>query len=127
MNEVILDASALLALLFEETGWDSVSPVARGSRILSVNFSEVVARVIAEQGAASNVDRAVDSLEIQVVPFDRVLARMAAELRPATSFIGASLADRACLAFGLATRLPIISADRLWRKLDLGLDIRLIR
>jgi PIN domain nuclease of toxin-antitoxin system len=124
---VILDASALLALIFDEPGAAVVASHAKGSSLLSVNFSEVVQRVIAIQGSPQRAEEAVDKLEIAVVPFDRKLARIAAELRAPTAFMGASFADRSCLALGLLTGKTILSSDRDWEKLDLGIEIRLIR
>jgi ribonuclease VapC len=124
---VILDASAMLALLFDEPGAEVVAPLAQGSRLLAVNYCEVVQRVIPIVGDGDRAELEIYRLEIAVIPFDRSLARMAANLREPTRFIGASLADRACLAFGLATGMPILSADRNWLKLDLGIDIRMIR
>jgi PIN domain nuclease of toxin-antitoxin system len=38
-----------------------------------------------------------------------------------------SLADRACLALAERERLPVLTADRHWGSLDLGIDVRLIR
>ncbi len=124
---VILDASAMLAMLFDEQGGAMVVERARGSMILSVNFSEVVHKVVAVDGHPDRAEEAADRLEITVAPFDRLLARITAELRQPTAFMGASFADRACLAFGLATGAPIFSADRDWQKLDLGITIRMIR
>ena len=124
---VILDASALLALVFGEPGAGIVAAQARKSRILSVNFSEVVQRVITIDGNPDRAEEAVDLLGIEVVPFDRRLARLTAELRTKTSFMGASFADRACLALGLASGAPILSSDQDWRNLDIGIDIRMIR
>lgn len=123
----ILDASAYLALLFDEPGAEVVVPLARGSQILSVNFSESLARVIAIDGQVDRAERAADRLEIGVTAFDRTLARMTAELREPTAHIGASFADRACLAFAMATGHPVFTADKDWSKLDLKIDIRQIR
>jgi PIN domain nuclease of toxin-antitoxin system len=123
----ILDASALLALMFKEPGQEQVALQAQGSKILSVNYTEVVAKYLDRGGTAQLIDAIVDRLEIEVSPFDRHLALIAAELRAKTAHIGASLADRACLAFATLTRLPVYTADRDWSKLDLGLEIRLIR
>lgn len=124
---IILDASAYLALIFGERGSDAVAPHARGSQILAVNFSEVLARVIAIDGHIERAELATTRLEIGIQPFDRRLARLTAELREKTSMIGASLADRACLAFALLTGWPVLTADTDWAKLDLGIDIRQIR
>lgn len=104
----ILDASALLALVFDEPGADVVARLAGGSSILSVNFSEVIQRVISIDGNPDRAEEAVDRLEIEVFSFDRKLARIAAELRQPTAFIGASFADRACLSLGLLTGRPIL-------------------
>lgn len=124
---VVLDASAMLALLFEERGASFVRPQARRGQLLSVNFTEVIERVIRAGGNPGQAEHTIDRLEIAIVPFDRILARRAADLRAPTRFIGASLGDRACLALGLTTALPILTADRDWQQLDLGLDIRIIR
>ena len=124
---VILDASALLALIFDEQGADVVVTQVRDSRILSVNFSEVVQRVLTIDGNPDRAEEAIDLLNITVVPFDRRLARLTAEMRTITSFMGASFADRACLALALASGDPVLSSDQDWRKLDIGIDIRMIR
>jgi ribonuclease VapC len=124
---VILDASAMLALIFGEKGAENVIPYAQGSQILAINFSEVVARVIAIDGNPERAELSSSRLEITVIPFDRKLARLTAEIMKHTSHIGASLADRACLAFALASGFPVLTADKVWSKLDLGIDIAQIR
>lgn len=40
---------------------------------------------------------------------------------------GLSLGDRACLALGLRLKLPVITADRSWVGLRLGVTVREIR
>jgi ribonuclease VapC len=59
------------------------------------------------------------------VPFDRDLAIRAGDLRSESTSL--SLGDRACLALALARGLPAYTAERSWAKLELGIDIRLIR
>jgi PIN domain nuclease of toxin-antitoxin system len=46
-------------------------------------------------------------------------------LSPAT--FGLSLGDRACLALARMRRLPAVTADRAWARLDLGIAIELVR
>lgn len=38
-----------------------------------------------------------------------------------------SLGDRACLALAMELKLPVVTADRAWIDLDLGIDICVIR
>jgi ribonuclease VapC len=124
---VILDASAMLALIFGERGAENVIPHAHGSEILAINFSEVVARVIAIDGKPERAEISANRLEIEIVPFDQRLARLTAEIISRTSAIGASFADRACLAFAEDKAFPVLTADKDWSKLNLGIDIRQIR
>jgi PIN domain nuclease of toxin-antitoxin system len=55
------------------------------------------------------------------------MARQTGALRPATKALGLSLGDRACLALARRERLPILTADRSWAKLDLGIPIKVMR
>ena len=50
-----------------------------------------------------------------------------AALRTQTDRYGLSLGDRACLSHALSRGLPVLTADKEWKKLDLPLDSRLIR
>jgi|GEM_PF-2780485 len=47
-----------------------------------------------------------------------------AECRPAA---GLSLGERACLALALALGRPLVTADRVWGNLDVGVEVILIR
>ena len=64
---------------------------------------------------------------LEVVPFDEDLARQTGALRPVTKSLGLSLGDRACLALAQRERLPIVTADKSWAKLDLGIAIKVVR
>jgi len=50
-----------------------------------------------------------------------------ARLRAATRAQGLSLGDRACLATGLRLGWPVITADRSWAIVDVGVTVHLIR
>jgi len=62
-----------------------------------------------------------------VVTFDAESAYAAAMLRDRTRQFGLSLGDRACLALGAARGLPVLTADRSWAELSIGVEVRLIR
>jgi PIN domain nuclease of toxin-antitoxin system len=126
-DNIVVDASAVVALLAGER-FDRFDPerVTRAS-ISAVNFSEVLAR-LAEMGLPDQqADAALARLSLRVVQFDEPQARVAAQLKPSTRRAGLSLGDRACLALGLERSSPVITADRAWASLDLGIDIVLIR
>jgi ribonuclease VapC len=126
-DEIIADASAILGLLKQEpfSGFDP-KQLFRAT-ISAVNLSEVLERLCSGGLSESEADETVATLNLRVVDFDAPLARRTAFLRPQTRNAGLSLADRACLALGLFLGLPIVTADRAWAKVDVGVRIILIR
>lgn len=124
---MILDASAVLALLLREAGHEAVALHAQGAMLLSVNLSEVLSRIADKGGDPVAAHALLARLELTIIDFDEALAVKAAALRTPTKAIGASLGDRACLALAQQLSLPVLTADRRWAELDLGIDIRLIR
>ena len=44
-----------------------------------------------------------------------------------TKKLGLSLGDRACLALGLMSNKTVVTAERLWSRLKLGVAIEVIR
>jgi PIN domain nuclease of toxin-antitoxin system len=124
----VLDASALLALLRQEPGSQQVREALRdGTAMSAVNVSEVVAK-LAETGMPDHlIHVTLDPLGIATVDFDADLAYRAGLLRPATRQGGHSLGDRACLALAERLSLPVLTTDRSWQGLKLGLTVRVIR
>lgn len=123
----VLDASALLAYLFSEPGDQLVTDRIAGARISSVNWSEVLERSIARGIAIDDLGEELGTLSLMIAPFDHELAATTAHLREPTKSFGLGLADRACLALASEQRLPVLTADRSWAELDLGIEIELIR
>lgn len=126
--DVILDASAILALLWNEPGSEQVEAVVERAAVCAVNWSEVAA-VLSDRGMSVETARtALDALPVAaIVPFDRELSEIAGSLRRETRRAGLSLGDRACLALAMQRKLPAITADRAWTTLGLGAEVRLIR
>jgi ribonuclease VapC len=125
--EIVADASAVLALLKDEAFGAFEPERLVGAAISAVNFSEVLAKLSSGGLTEAETDAAVAALDLHVIAFDEDKARAAAQLWPATRRFGLSLADRACLALGLGLGRPVVTADRAWAKLDIGIDVLLIR
>ena len=123
----VLDASVVLAVLFEEPIGSLEFGDLLDGQLSSINYSEVLARCMDRGMDADLAERQIARLNIATVPFDAGNARQAAQLRAATRHLGLSLGDRACLALALETGFPVLTADRQWQGLDVGVDIRLIR
>ncbi|HZR00008.1 MAG TPA: type II toxin-antitoxin system VapC family toxin [Chloroflexota bacterium] len=127
----VLDASALLAYVLDEPGAERVLAALRaGAVVAAVNWAETLAR-LAELGAdpASEAVRLRTLLDgaLRIAPLDEVQCVEIARLRPTTRPLGLSLGDRACLALGSALGLPVLTADRSWTGLGIGVRVELVR
>ncbi|MBC7670017.1 type II toxin-antitoxin system VapC family toxin [Caulobacter sp. DWR2-3-1b2] len=127
MTDVVLDSSAILAVVLEEPGRDLVVGRLFQAQTCSVNITEVVTKMLDRGVAIFDVEETVSELCGQIIDFDRDLAIQAGLLRDATRHKGLSLGDRACLALAMRERLPIMTADRAWADLDLGVEVVFIR
>jgi PIN domain nuclease of toxin-antitoxin system len=124
---LIADASAVIAYLDFEPGADLVARHLPEITITAVNLAEIVSvltlRGIKKEWIETRVLRVFD----RVIAFDRQLATVAGSLVVLTQEYGLSLGDRACLAAGVVMDAKVLTADSAWGKLNLGIDIHLIR
>ena len=128
MSKFILDASALLALLKNEPGADKVEPLLGQIVMSSINVSETASILLESEMTAQEVQECLLPLISDIVPFDEEQAFKTAELRKHTKNHGLSLGDRACISLGIKMGLPVYTADKVWKKLQLdNLEIELIR
>ena len=129
MNNVVLDASAVLAYLFEEAGAEMVSPVLEtGSGLISsVNYAELVSKLIDQGMPPSLIRETLFALELKLVDHDETQAFITGELRAVSKACGLSLGDRACLALGIAKQLPVLTADRAWLNVPVQTEVCVIR
>jgi len=127
VSEFVLDASAVLALLNQETGSEEILQLIDNAAISTVNLSEVIAK-LAEAGIPEDeIKQILFHLNLEVILFNQEQALKAGMMRPATKSIGLSFEDRACLALGVILNQPVITTDRLWSNLNLGIEIRVVR
>jgi ribonuclease VapC len=127
VSEIVLDASALMAVLREEPGAAAIEAVLDHAAISAVNLSEVQAKLVERGTAAELAWSSLTDLDLGVVDFDVPQAKVAGDLRRLTRVQGLSLGDRACLALALALGLPAMTADRAWAGIEVGIEIRTIR
>lgn len=123
----VLDASAILCLIRNEPGADTVKAALPDSSISAVNLSEVIAKMADLGMDADLIDAVLDPLQLQTIPFDPGQARATGLMRPATKAQGLSLGDRACLALAHQTGATAITTDRAWSALSGAPKVRLPR
>lgn len=126
-NKIIFDSSAILALLNMERGHEIVAQNLDRAIVSSVNFSEVIT-VLARKGLGQ--ERVIKSLKetfLHIEDFDTEQAIVAAKLDEVTRAHGLSLGDRACLALAKSKNLSVLTADKVWKGLELSVKVQLIR
>ena len=127
MASAVLDASAVLAHIRGERGSDTVGQLAADACMSAVNLAEVISKRMEWSLSTEQADAIVYRYGFDVVPFDEGLARRAGALRPATKTLGLSLGDRACIALAQREALPVLTTDRHWAKLALGIEVKIVR
>ncbi len=127
MTEIILDSSALIALFMNEKGANLVEDNLCNSVMSAVNITEVVSYIEDRKEFNSTAQELLRDLAINIIPYDEEQAFLAGKLRNKTKFLGLSLGDRACLALASIKKLPVLTADKAWAQIDLGIKISLIR
>lgn len=116
-KKVILDTSALIALLKKEQGYQTIANVIANSSISSVNLSELVAVLIRSGVLESDVDEIITDLVPEVIPFCENISIRTGKLSKITRDYGLSLGDKACIATGEYHQMEIYTADKIWAKL----------
>lgn len=129
MTAILLDASALLAMLYDEPGGARVAAMLPDARMCVVNLAEVMSHYIHRGMSPEELDAMLDPLSLTLVPVDAALARAAGHLRALTAQTGLSLDDRFCLALAMQDGLPVWTADRQWLSIaeKVGVDVVMIR
>lgn len=123
---VVLDASALIAMLKGEKGSAKIAGAIASARLSSVNYAEVVSHFIHAGMPSHEVDAMLQPLPIDIVAADLGLATLAGRLRAVTREAGLSLGDRFCLALAQRDGLPAWTSDQNWKKVADAAGVKVV-
>lgn len=128
MSKAALDASAILAYLFNERGAERLTPEVLADALVStVNLAEVQTKLLKMGRSAEDAWIDAHSLGTLAVPYTSEHARIAGDLITQTKKYGLSLGDRSCLALAIALNAPVYTTEQIWRDLKVGIPIHVIR
>lgn len=128
MNKIVLDASAILAVINGEPGAEKLTPALLGNAVGSaVNLAEVQTKLVSLGWTSDEAWEDATSPVLDILPFNDEQARIAGDLVAQTRHQGLSLGDRACIALGVVLKSPVYTADSAWKKLKVDTRIHIIR
>ena len=93
----------------------------------AVSLAETIGKLLDRGIPHETALASVAGSGVVIVDFDAAQAEQAGLLRSVTRARGLSLGDRCCLALAKSLGAPVLTADRAWVGLDVGVRIDLIR
>jgi ribonuclease VapC len=128
MTIVVVDASAVVAVIREERGALFISKQINKAVISTVNLQEVVKILLTHKFPMNILQDMIEALQLDIRPHTVEDAYAAATLFQATKVYGCGLGDRTCMALAIKQKVPVITTDQSWAKLDIeGLKVILAR
>ena len=128
MNEVVFDASVMLAMIQHERGAEQITDEILDRSVAStVNLAEVQSKLVKK--GYTPVEAWEDTLSAVKIAeqYTSDQAKIAGDLITATEKYGLSLGDRSCLALAIALNAPVYTTEQLWKNLKVGVPIHVIR
>jgi ribonuclease VapC len=126
--EYVMDSTALIAVVYQEPGYERVVEILDKSAISAVNLAEIINKLVLRGSPAETVRETLFTLELTVQDWTEDLAYRSAEFTPFTKSHGLSLGDRACLTLAKQLRATAVTSDRAWRRVpSLGVRVMMFR
>jgi PIN domain nuclease of toxin-antitoxin system len=128
MSEAALDASAILAFLFNERGAEKLTTeILAAAFVSTVNLAEVQTKLVKMGRRVEDAWVDANSLGTLAVPYTSEHAKIAGDLIALTEPYGLSLGDRSCLAVAISLNAPVYTTEKIWKNLNVGVPIHVIR
>lgn len=123
----VVDSSAVIALLKDETGAEFVREHISNSYVSSVNLAEISTYLI-RQGTPEGIVRdTLLSIPYNIIPFDKEQALTTGFLHLHGKKLGLSLGDRSCIALAKSLGFTVLTGDRVWKELQYSIEIKIFR
>lgn len=128
MSKIVFDSSAVIALFAKEKGYEFIQKHLKNAIISSVNIAEIYKYCIDTQKLTEDDSKTlIKMLDIKIIDFNEEQALITANLVSKTKQYGLSLGDRACIALATVGNHSIITCDRIWQKVNIGIEFIIAR
>ena len=122
----LLDASALLAVIFNEPGAATVGALLDDCQIHAANLAEVARKMVALGIPPDETIALIDELNLEVLEdFGVEQVHEIAKLSPEAKRLGLSLGDSVCLTVAGHLDMTAVTSDRCWKEIA-GLNVKLV-
>jgi PIN domain nuclease of toxin-antitoxin system len=122
-TQIVLDTSAILALLAMEEGHEVVAENLENTVVSSVTLSEVITVLVRRGLKHEDVTQSLKDTFPQIEEFNAAQAIIAASfVEPELSF-----ADRACLSLAKSKNLPVLTNNKVLVEIEDEISVKLIR
>lgn len=133
VNRIVLDSSAVLAMLLDEPGGERVDSLLDAledvsgvqAAISSVNWCEILTRMQREKVRLPAERLSAILAGVDLHPFGKAEAEIATDYALVSQAL--SLGDRACLALAKTLQATAWTTERLWTRVPLDIPVELIR
>ena len=127
-SKAVLDASAILAVLLGEPGSERLTDELLADAVVStVNLAEVQSKLVRDGHPVESAWESIQVIAPVAEPFTATQAQIAGSLIERTRARGLSLGDRSCLALAIDLSASVYTTEQVWRGLDIGVPIHVIR
>ena len=126
-TEYVMDSTALIAVVYQEPGYERVVEILDKSAISAVNLAEIINKLVLRGAPAEAVRDTLLKLELKVEDWSEAMAYRSAEFTRFNKSHGLSLGDRACISLALKTSLPAFTTEEAWERSNLGIKLVKIR
>lgn len=123
--QYLLDASALLAVIFNEPGAGRVFDLLDDSAIHTLHLAEVARKMVSIGMPADEVIARLGELSLETLEeFSVKHLHQIARLAPEAKRLGLSLGDCVCLTLAESLDRTAVTADRSWKEIS-GLNVKI--
>lgn len=123
----IVDSSALLAIVYNETGMDTAKEHFDNSYMSVINAAECLI-VLTRNGMPEDIAKnLLESIISKFIPCEYHDADLITKIKNSNPKLGLSLADCTCISLGNKLGLQIITADKEWQQVASKSEIICIR
>jgi ribonuclease VapC len=117
-KQYVFDSSAVLSVIKSEKGNEHAEELLENAALSVISISEIIS-VLFRNGMRFEVARdIVAELAPNTIECSYEDAVLAAKIKAENSNLGLSLGDSVCLALSSRLKCPVVTADRIWEKLD---------